>query len=69
MPDPVEVAKREKEREQIYRREQPTKPMSPSERYALLARFQSNHRFALADPNGRGTIDMVMRPPEPRYRK
>jgi len=66
MPDPAEVAKRHKERGQIEQREQ---PMSPSERYALLSRFQGNHRFALADPMGRGTTDMLSRSPAPQYRK
>jgi len=65
IPDPTEVAKREKERKEIEQRDQPERPMTSSERYAMLARFQSNHRYSLSDMPGRQTVDMLSRPPIP----
>jgi hypothetical protein len=60
LPDPVEVTKREK-----VEREQPEQPMSPSERYNLLLRL-GNVRHSLSDLPGRGTTDILNRPPMPQ---
>jgi hypothetical protein len=44
-------------------------PETPSERYARLALFSTNHRYSFSDGPGRGTMDALThsRPPVPRY--